>query len=336
MDHADPRYLESKRSVDRRALSRRVREALLAGLPPSPRVLEAGCGTGTTVPRLLSTGVNGFRYLGVDRDPRAVAFAREVRPKELRYRGYDATETPRGGRIEPESGRPDREGGTTFAFETGDALARLPEQVEGEGEGEDGEGVGEGEERERKEWEREGRGADLVVAQAFLDVVPLEPAIEAIEAALAPGGLAYLPITFDGGTVFEPPHPADDAVERAYHDAIDAEPGRDSNAGRRALALLGNRDGTLLAANASDWIVRPLDGGKGTGGRATRARGYPADEEWFLARILAFVEGAVDPETAGVSREALEDWLATRRRQLAAGELVYVAHQYDLLYRAPG
>lgn len=308
MDHADPRYLESKRSVDGRALSRRVREALLAGLPPSPRVLEAGSGTGTTVPRLLSTGVNDFRYLGVDRDPRAVAFAREVRPKELRHRGYDAVDAPRGGRIEAGGDRGDRDGGATFAFETGDALARLPEE----------------------------EGADLVVAQAFLDVVPLEPAIEAFEAALAPGGLAYLPITFDGGTVFEPAHPADDAVERAYHGAIDAEPGRDSNAGRRALALLGERDGTLLAANASDWIVRPLDEGTGAGRGETRGGDYPADEEWFLARILAFVEEAVDPGAADVSRETFDDWLATRRRQLSAGELIYVAHQYDLLYRAPG
>ena len=29
------------------------------------------------------------------------------------------------------------------------------------------------------------------------------------------------------------------------------------------------------------------------------------------------------------------DWLAARREHLAAGELTYVAHQYDLLYRAP-
>ena len=312
MDHAEPRYLEAKRSVDRRALSRRVRAAMLAGLPRAPRVLEAGCGTGVTVPRLLSWGVREFDYLGVDRDPRVIAFARDVRPKELRYRGYDAVDTPRGGRIEtsPDS----RSDALTFAFETGDAIELLSRGAT---------------ERTAEERNPDERGADLVVAGAFLDVVPLEPTIEAIESALAPGGLAYLPITFDGGTLFAPEHPLDETVEQAYHDAIDSVDGRNSRAGRTALSLLHARDGRLLAANASDWIVRPRDGATG---------GYSEDERWFLDRILSFVDGAIDPSTSVVpelDRVGFDDWLETRRRQLAASELTYIAHQYDLLYRAP-
>jgi hypothetical protein len=70
---------------------------------------------------------------------------------------------------------------------------------------------------------------------------------------------------------------------------------------------------------SSDWIVRPRDGG------------YPADESFFLDCILEFVAAALaardDADTA--------DWPDTRRAQRAAGELTYVAHQYDLLYRAP-
>ena len=312
MDHAEPRYLEAKRSVDRRALSRRVRAAMLAGLPRAPRVLEAGCGTGVTVPRLMSWGVTEFDYLGIDRDPRAVAFARDIRPKELRYRGYDAVDTRRGGRIE--APRDTRTIEATFAFETGDALELLPKRASG---------------RRVDGWRADERGVDLVVAGAFLDVVPLEQTIEAIESALAPGGLAYLPITFDGGTLFAPEHPLDDAVERAYHDAIDAVEGRNSRAGRAALSLLDACDGTLLAANTSDWIVRPQSGAAG---------GYPEDERWFLDRILSFVDGAVDPSTSVVpelDRVGFDDWLETRRRQLAASELTYIAHQYDLLYRAP-
>ncbi|AUX10652.1 methyltransferase type 11 [Halalkaliarchaeum desulfuricum] len=332
MDHADPRYLEAKRSVDRRALSRRVREAMLAGLPPAPRVLEAGCGTGVTVPRLLSWGLREFDYLGVDHDPHVVAFASDVRPKELRYRGYDAVDTRRGGRIT--ASRNGRTVDATFAFETGDALELLPEranekQIDGRRTGErgaDGRRTGERGADVRRTGER---GADLVIAGAFLDVVPLQPAIESIESALAPGGLAYLPITFDGGTLFAPEHPLDDAVERAYHAAIDAVEGRNSRAGRATLSLLGGRDGTLLVANASDWIVRPQGESVGE---------YPEDERWFLDRILSFVDDAVDPSSAavpGLDRDGFDDWLETRRRQLAAGELSYVAHQYDLLYRAP-
>jgi hypothetical protein len=32
----------------------------------------------------------------------------------------------------------------------------------------------------------------------------------------------------------------------------------------------------------------------------------------------------------------LADWLAERGRQLAAGELVYIAHQLDFVGRSPG
>lgn len=286
MNHADRRYLAAKRSVDERALSRRVRDELLDAIPAAPRIVEVGCGTGVTVPRLLSWGVTDFDYRGIDADAGVVAFARDVLPKELRRRGYDATSTPFGGRV----------GDASVRFEVGDALEELSSV-----------------------------SADLVVAQAFLDLVPLEPAVEAVETALSPGGLAYFPITFDGGTVFQPDHPADDDVERAYHAAIDDDAGRDSRAGRHLIDLLRERDGSLVAVAPSDWVVRPRDGT------------YPADERFFLDRILGFVEEAVEPGSAAadaaISGDAFGDWLATRRRQLADGDLVYVAHQYDLLYR---
>ncbi|MFB6173300.1 MAG: methyltransferase domain-containing protein [Halobacteriales archaeon] len=281
MSHAATRYLEAKRSVDERARSPRVRDRLLADLPDDPRVFEAGCGTGVTVPTLLEWGVDAGRYRGVDRDGGVVAFARAVRPRELRRRGYDARDTDHGLAV----------GDLTATFETGDALAVAAEAD----------------------------AADLVVAQAFADLVPLGDLLDAVEGALAPGGLAYFPITFDGGTVFQPDHPADDRIERAYHDAIDGRPGRDARAGRRLADRLRRRDGALLAMAASDWVVRPRDGR------------YPADERYFLDCILGFVADALGD--AGI--DGFDDWLASRRAQLERGELTCVAHQYDLLYRAP-
>jgi len=281
MNHAATRYLESKRSVDERARSPRVRDRLLAALPEAPRVVEAGCGTGVTVPTLLEWGVDAATYLGIDSDPGVVDFARAVRPRELRRRGYDARVAD--GTLSV--------GDLTAAFEIGDALAAL----------------------------RAASEADLVVAQAFADLVDPGALIDAAESALRPGGLAYLPITFDGGSIFQPDHPADRAVERAYHAAIDARPDRDSHAGRHLADLCRRRAGTLLAIESSDWIVRP------------RGHGYPADESYFLERILDFVADALS--NADVDRG--RDWLESRRRQLRGGELIYVAHQYDLLYRTP-
>jgi SAM-dependent methyltransferase len=278
MDHTDIRYLEAKRSVDERALSVRVRDRLLASLPDRPRVLEAGCGTGMTVSRLLQWGVDPRRYVGVDRDQGVIDFARSARLAALQYTGYDVTATDMGGRI----------GDFPFTFKIGDALTAFEEEG----------------------------NADLLIAQGFMDLVPIQEAVSAFETALRPGGLAYFPITFDGGTVFQPSHPADETIERAYHDAIDADPKRESYAGRHLLDLLQRREGTLVAMGASDWIVRPQEGT------------YPADEQYFLDVILDFIAEALQ------SNERVEatDWLDTRRRQLADGELTYMAHQYDLLY----
>ena len=280
MNHAATRYLEAKRSLDDRALSPRVRDRLLAHLPDEPRICEAGCGTGATVPRLLAWGVDSGSYRGVDRDEEVIAFARHVRPAALRYAGRDTVDTDRGFRIDDLS----------ITFETGDALDVFAEN-----------------------------SADLFVAQAFADLVPLAELIDTFESVLGPGGVAYLPITFDGGTVFQPGHPRDDAIEHAYHRAIDRLPGRDVTAGRHLADLLRERPGDLLAMASSDWIVRP------------RGSGYLADERYFVARILEFIDELLSNADEHVN--GLEEWLTTRRRQLSDDELLYVAHQYDLLYR---
>jgi len=276
MDHANARYLEAKRRVDDRALNCRVRDRLLAELPPSPDIVEFAAGTGVTVPRLVDWGVADFDYRGIEQDADLVRYARDRRAAELADAVGGVTPTDHGFRAVD----------ATVAFRAGDALA-----------------VDDGD-------------ADLVVAQAFADLVPLDDLLAAAERALGPDGCLYLPITFDGGTLFQPDHPADDRVEAAYHDRIAAEPGRDPRAGRHLLERCRAAEGDLLAAGASDWIVRPVGGE------------YPDDEGFFLARILEFVADALD----GATVEGATDWIETRRGQLAAGELTYVAHQYDLLY----
>jgi SAM-dependent methyltransferase len=273
MDHADVAYLDAKRTVDDRALSVRVRDRLLDELPPGPRILEAGAGTGAMVSRLVEWGIEGT-YRGVDKSRRVLEHARDRRAAEL-----DAEPTVDGFDV----------AGLDVRFERGDALSAF-----------------------------DGERADLLVASSFLDLIPVADAVDAFDAALRSGGLVYAPFTFDGGTIFQPDHPADDAIERAYHEHIDAQPGRDVLAGRHVLDTLRERDGTLLSVAASDWVVRPRDGA------------YPAQEEAFLATILGFVADAVS------GRPDADDWLRARRRQLDAGDLSYVAHQYDFLYRTPG
>lgn len=277
MGHADVRYLESKRTVDARARSRRVRDRLLGALPAAPAVVDVGAGTGSMLRTLLDWGVRAGTYRGIDRSEALIAWGREHLPAELAAE-FAVDDAGDGFTVED----------LTVRLATGDV-------------------------RDLNEGE-----ADLVVAQALLDLVPIEPAMDAIEGRLGPGGLAYLPITFDGVSVFAPAHPDDQAVVDAYHAAIDDEPGRDSRAGRHLIEHLEGRGGELLAVAASDWVVRPRDGA------------YPADEAHFLDCVLGFVEAALADRAV-----AAGDWMATRRRQLDAGRLTYVAHGFDFLYRAP-
>lgn len=283
-EHARVRYLEAKRSVDDRSRSRRVAGRFLDLLPATPRIVEAGTGTGTTVSWLVGHDVTAGSYLGVDASAVVTDHARYARPAELRYRGHEVVDRPAGGRMDD----------LEFRFETGDALARLPDETAGE-------------------------PADAVVAQQFMDLVSIPDAVETLTTTLRAGGLAYFPLTFDGTTVFEPDHAADAAVERAYHEAIDETDGRTSRAGRRLATHLRRAPGQVIAMDASDAIVRPRDGS------------YVADERYFLECILGFVEAAVSADAV----PGIDEWLATRRRQLARGELLYVGHRYDLLYRTP-
>ncbi|MFC6962987.1 class I SAM-dependent methyltransferase [Halocatena marina] len=271
MNYAVPQYLEAKRTVDTRAFSARVRDRLLAELPEKPRILEAGCGTGTMVSRLHKWGVEAGTYRGVDRSESVLAYAREQREAELNAEPIDG-----GFRVADLNVR----------FEQGDALSVF-----------------------------KGEDADLLIAASFLDLVPIREAFDAFNDALKSDGLIYAPLTFDGGTIFQPDHPADREIERVYHDHIDSLPGRDVRAGRRVLDHLRERSGRLLSVAPSDWIIRP------------RAGAYPANERAFLATILEFVAEAV-----GDHPDA-DDWLHIRRQQLEDGVLSYVAHQYDFLYR---
>jgi hypothetical protein len=165
---------------------------------------------------------------------------------------------------------------------------------------------------------------DLLVGMALLDVLGVDR-VPGLVSAVAPGGYWYFPVTFDGGTRFVPDHPADRAVERAYHRHMDGKPGGDSRAGSHALERLRTAATTSVEGVAgSDWVVRP-DGD-----------GYPGDEAYFLGYVLDTVEGALGELDDHGLGDTLDDWLATRRRQVESAELTYLTHQLDLLGRVDG
>jgi SAM-dependent methyltransferase len=172
-----------------------------------------------------------------------------------------------------------------------------------------------------------GPPADLLIAHAFLDLVDLPTVLPGLLRSLVPGGAYWFTVTFDGESTFEPAHPGDPVVLGAYHRTMDervryGRPAGGSRTGRTLFGHLRAAGAPVLSAGSSDWVVH-----------AGPAGSYPADEAHFLECILQTVQEALDGRICAAE---LADWLATRRRQLAQGELVYLAHQLDVAGRSPG
>ncbi|HTX92472.1 MAG TPA: hypothetical protein VMC09_14770 [Anaerolineales bacterium] len=293
MDNSFSRYLLSKQTVDERALNRPVYQKLAECLPKGPqRIVEVGAGVGTMLARLLRWGLfETAEYTAVDAMPENIQFAARWLPEWAAGNGF-ASETLGGNRLRlwnaSREARVNLVADDVFSF-----VGSNPPP------------------------------AGLLIAHAFLDLMPLPDSLPKLFSLLEPGGLAWLTVNFDGLTCFEPPiDPQLDAgLERLYHKTMDERPsGGDSRTGRHLFAHLQAAGVTLLASGASDWVVHPLAGA------------YPADEAFFLQFILSFFEQSLadHPE---LDPAVFSDWLAKRRAQVEAGELVYIAHQLDFLVR---
>jgi len=299
------RYLAAKRTVDDRALNLRVWQALAdqlsGGAPAGPlRVLELGAGVGTMIERAVEWGLfpGDVVYTALDAQPENVEEARRRLPAWAARRGFDVQQ--RGEALVLSEG----ERRLTVQLEPRDVFEFAAAEAG------------------RRAW-------DLMIANAFMDLVNIPAALPTLFALLRPGGLFYFTITFDGVTAFGPPvDPALDAqIERLYHADMNARrfdglPTGGSRAGRDLLQHLLASPAQVLEAGASDWVVVP--------GPA----GYLADEAYFLHFIVHTIEGALTGHAA-LDADAFAAWVERRHRQIEAAELVYIAHQLDVLGRLP-
>jgi SAM-dependent methyltransferase len=293
MSYAYSRYLTAKRTVDDRALNRHVLAELRRLLPPGAlRVLEIGAGLGTMVARLLEWEVlRAGEYTLLDVDPRLLQDSRAWLEQWATARGLPTEQLPDGLRV-------------------GDLRVRLVEA-------ELGDHLAAG----------AGQQVDLLVAHAFLDLVDVPAVLPGLFGSLAPGGVYWFTINFDGETIFTPEHPGDAEVLGAYARTMDervryGRPAGESRSGRRLFAHLRAAGAPALASGSSDWVVHAGPDGA-----------YADDEAHFVDCILQTVAAAVADRVPG---DVLADWVAVRRRQLADGELLYIAHQLDYTGRSPG
>ncbi|MGO8761880.1 MAG: class I SAM-dependent methyltransferase [Desulfobaccales bacterium] len=295
------RYLAAKKGLDDRCLNRQVWEALERAVrgrtDSSPlRVLEVGCGIGTMLERLLDWGLlTRAAYTGIDVEAGLIRAAAE------RLRGYAAA---RQANLSVESdgamvlSSPFQE--VQIRLEAADLFDFLDREPG------------------KPAW-------DLLVAHAFLDLIDLAATLPRLLSHLAPGGFFYFSLNFDGATTLEPviDPDLDRQIESLYHQTMDrrrcqGRPAGSSRTGRRLLGHLKEAGARVVAAGSSDWVVFP------------GPEGYPGDEAFLLHFIIDTIGGALGghPELDGGRFRA---WIAERHRQIEAAELIYIAHQLDVM-----
>lgn len=291
-----PSYLLAKQTVDDRALNKDVLAALRSALEgfAALRVIEIGAGIGTMAARLLRWNIlpPQAEYILLDEMAENITFAQTWLSQWGKENGWQAQVTP---------------AGDILLERSGSRLTIQPVQAD------------------VFDYIRNGPApGDLLIAHAFLDLLPLPEGLPQIFSLVKPGGLAWLTLNFDGVTTLEPPIDPDlDAhIERLYHQTMEARPGGgDSRSGRHLFRYVEQAGGRVEAAGASDWVVFPQEGA------------YPADESRFLLYILHFFEQSLGHH-ADLPAHVLTNWLRQRRKQVQRGELIYIAHQMDFLCRA--
>lgn len=305
MDAADtqtcgPRYLSAKQTVDDRALNRgvldRLRQEIDAAGDRRVKVVEIGAGIGTMAARLCDWRVlRRADYHLVDVDPDLIAAGRVWLRTWGEGRGCTVTDA-----------------GDTLAVQGPDTDLRVSFQIAELG---------------ALLQQPPADACDLLIANAFLDLVEVPAVLPGLFDLIAPGGLYLFTINFDGETIFQPDHPADASLMQAYHRHMDervrfGRPAGESKAGRHLFGHLRAAGASILAAGASDWVVHPVE------------TGYAADEAFFLQSILDTIAGAL-AERPEIPPDTLADWIALRRQQIDRAELVFLAHQLDFCGRRP-
>jgi SAM-dependent methyltransferase len=302
-EYSFERYLSAKKSVDDRALNRHVWERLARSLPNERtlQVLEVGAGIGTMVERVLDWGlVRKADYTAIDSMPENIA---EAHHRLVRWGANHG--------LQVKQPTPDRlllKGAglqlsiRLLAIDVFDFIRRMQPPSQ--------------------QW-------DLLVAHAFLDLMDIPFTLPQLVNLVRPGGLLYFTINFDGATIFQPEiDPEFDAqVENCYHRSMDERitagvSSGDSRSGRHLFELLRRQGLRLLDSGASDWVVFAGE------------QGYPQDEAYFLHFILHTMQQALKSQP-GLDPVRFSAWIAERHAQVARDELVYIAHQLDLLAQVP-
>jgi SAM-dependent methyltransferase len=296
-------FLEAKAPIDSESLDAGLFEHFRRSLEAdrAPRLLDLGMGTGATLRRVLAFSPAGdLELAGLDNDAGCLERARRCIAELLRAQGCRLREEAReeGWRLEADSAVRR----VSVRLVRGDLLAPGIPQLLGEA--------------------RFG----YLTAHAFLDLLPLARALRVMHSLLAPAGLLYSTLNYDGSTALLPEDREPDferALLQAYDRSmelrrVDGEPTGGAFSGRRLRAELERGGFRLIGSGRSDWNVRPARGRHAPG---------PAV---FLEALLGMIAGE-GRRAAGIEGPKLEAWWRRRSADLRAGRLGLVARNLDLL-----
>ncbi len=298
----DPRYLAAKKSIDDRSLNHQVWQALCRELPQSAatepaRIVEIGAGIGTMFQRIVDRGL----LTGP-----ASYLVTDSDPRQLdAARQYLGQWAKKRGHLlswmDEQHGR----------LQTADADIQLTLKAAG---------------AEQLAGDRDQSDPfHLLIAHAVLDLIDFPFLLPQLISRLRVGGLAYLTCNFDGETIFLPEAEDDRQVVDIYHGSMEARLKGASHTGRRLLSFLQQPNIDLLAAGSSDWFVFPRQGV------------YREEENFFLHTIIDMVAKELAKKGGPQEqRQKHSAWVELRHRQVAAGELTFIARHIDLLARRGG
>jgi SAM-dependent methyltransferase len=290
-------YLEAKFALDSRSLNMDVRGACIeriASRRSHLRWLDVGTGTGAMVRRLLKNGLHApLSVTALDADAGLLAIASSKLVTDLEDAGYRT----RLHGVGIEARRADHHVAvhlpccSLFDYQPGSPAA-----------------------------------FDLITAHALMDILPLEAALSCFSAWLAPGGVLYVTLNYDGDTALVPVYD-DEAFESALLAEYDASMERrrvrgeatgGARSGRRLLTALFRMGFDVIAYGSSDWNVTPFEG---------RYRDRDAD---VLRALLGFVRDEGE-RAASIDRASLTHWHAAREVAIGRGQLGMIVHQLDVL-----
>ncbi|GAB4224026.1 MAG: methyltransferase domain-containing protein [Spirochaetales bacterium] len=170
-----------------------------------------------------------------------------------------------------------------------------------------------------------------VTALSFMDLVPLQEAVETLGTLLPHRGLFYSALNYDGKTGLLPLMEEDRFEQEVlawYDESMEQRRFRGKETGgsrcgsRLYSSLVQSGQFQVHSIGASDWCLLP--------GMIPQKR-YTAFLGWILGRIYAEAR-----ESGHFEGRKLEEWFRFRRRQLETNILGLVVHQVDILAERTG